>query len=129
MRVTPGLRRVCATLVMASVLIAGIPDSVPDRAYAAPALDVAIVYSTASDAWCDTYGRGYAILEKQDVLYDYLDGKGWNVAFISDADLEWIDVLHVGVRHVHHGVTHPDTVRRRGRGPRGPVRLVPCRAR
>lgn len=93
MRVTPGLRRVCATLVMASVLIAGIPHSVPDRAYAAPALDVAIVYSTASDAWCDTYGRGYAILEKQDVLYDYLDGKGWNVAFISDADLEQIDVL------------------------------------
>jgi hypothetical protein len=79
--------------LLVSLLLAGVPHGVSDRAYAAPVLDVAIVYSTASDAWCDQYGRGYAILEKQDALFDYLDGNGWDVTYISDADLERIDVL------------------------------------
>lgn len=89
----PGLRRALATLALVSLLVTGLPLGSPYSAYAAPALDVAIVYSTDSKAWCDLYGRGYAILEKEAVLFDYLDGKGWNVTYISDADLERIDVL------------------------------------
>lgn len=62
-------------------------------AYTPPALKVALVRSTVSQAWVDRYNRGYGILYKEDILYNYLRQAGWDVTYISDADLESIAKL------------------------------------
>jgi len=85
------MKRLLVMLVAAALAVPLLASAAPERAYAAytpPALKVAFVRSTDSQAWVDRYGRGYGILYKEDILYDYLDNRGWDVTRISDDDLE-----------------------------------------
>ena len=56
-------------------------------AYTPPAHKIAVVRSTASQAWVDKYNRGYGILTKQDRVFEWLGSQGWDVEQIGDADL------------------------------------------
>lgn len=85
------MRRLLALLLVAVLALPALVGRAPEPAFAAytpPALKVALVRSTDSQAWVDKYGRGYGILYKEDALYDYLVSKGWDVTRISDDDLE-----------------------------------------
>ncbi|MDO9108550.1 MAG: cell wall-binding repeat-containing protein, partial [Coriobacteriia bacterium] len=85
------MRRLFVLLLVAVLALPGFVGRTPEPAYAAytpPALKVALVRSTDSQAWVDKYGRGYGILYKEDILYNYLVSKGWDVTRISDDDLE-----------------------------------------
>lgn len=85
------MKRLLVLIVAVALAVPLLAAATPERAYAAytpPALKVAFVRSTDSQAWVDRYGRGYGILYKEDILYDYLDSRGWDVTRISDDDLE-----------------------------------------
>lgn len=93
MRLT-GPMRAITVLALAIVLV--IPTMAPgliSAAHSAPALKVAVVRSTVTADWVNLYDRGYAVLDKERVLHDYLNARGWDVAYITDADLGRIDVL------------------------------------
>jgi len=90
------MKRLLAMLVVLALALPAFASRAPEPAYAAytpPALKIALVRSTDSQAWVDKYHRGYGILYKEDILYDYLVAKGWNVTRISDDDLESIAKL------------------------------------
>ena len=58
-------------------------------AYSPPAdYRVGVIYSQSSQGWVDRYNRGYGILEKQLRVMGYLQGRGWNVEWVYDKDLE-----------------------------------------
>lgn len=85
------MKRLLAALMVAALVLPVYPGSAPEPAYAAytpPSVKVALVRSTDSQAWVDKYNRGYGILLKEDVLFDYLTSRGWDVTRISDDDLE-----------------------------------------
>lgn len=91
------MKRVLALIVSLALVVPVFAMRTPERAYAAytpPALKVAVVRSTDSQAWVDRYNRGYGILLKEDVIYNYLVSKGWDVTRISDDDLESISKLN-----------------------------------
>jgi len=90
------MKRLLAILIVLALAVPVFASRTPEPAYAAytpPALKIALVRSTDSQAWVDKYGRGYGILYKEDILYDYLVAKGWDVTRISDDDLESIAKL------------------------------------
>ncbi|KAF0208969.1 MAG: hypothetical protein FD171_610 [Actinobacteria bacterium] len=90
------MKRFLAAVLVFSLVVPFLAVGLPDSAFAAytpPALKVAFVRSTATQAWVDSYHRGYGVLYKEDALYNYLVRAGWDVTSISDADLENIDTL------------------------------------
>lgn len=57
-------------------------------AYTPPTYKVAMIYSQSSQNWADLYDRGYGILYKEQKVMEYLQGRGWDVQWIYDKDLE-----------------------------------------
>lgn len=83
-----------ATLAASAVVFA-MPVRTVSAAYAPPPLKVGVVKSAATKAWCMRHNgfSGYGIYEKQEAAYKYLANRGWDVSYLSDADLSSLTTL------------------------------------
>lgn len=89
------MRRLSFTLAFLTIAAAMLSASATFAfaAYTPPTYKVAVVYSQSSQDWVDQYNRGYGILYKEQKVMEYLQGRGWDVQWIYDKDLESISKL------------------------------------